>query len=369
MRDTGRDSPPPLRESPVIRPATLVPRESKVLLRTTAAGPRIRVLPGAGVVLPAGAGEPRAGRFELNDLDLRRILDELHDGVYVTDVERRIVYWNRGAQRISGWAAAEVLGTRCADGILIHVNEAGEPLCGAGCPLSHAIGDGVPREGDIYLRHREGHRVPVRTRVQPLRGGDGRVIGAVETFADSTEELAALRQVEELQAIAFIDPLTGVGNRRHAEQTLHARLEELRRYGWSFGVLFLDIDHFKEVNDEFGHEVGDRVLRMVARTLSGSLRSFDFLGRWGGEEFVCVIPMQLGSQLPALAARCRALVEGSNLRVGESTVRVTISLGASMADSSDTVDGLMRRVDDLMYESKVEGRNRVTVQPERPKGR
>ncbi|MBI5498867.1 MAG: sensor domain-containing diguanylate cyclase [Deltaproteobacteria bacterium] len=301
----------------------------------------------------------------MTDVHLRRILDELQDGVYVTDRERRVRYWNRGAERISGYGADEVVGHKCSENILIHVDAEGTPLCLTGCPLSATIGDGMHREADVFLHHRDGHRVPVRVRVQPLRNGEGRVIGAVETFSDNTAQLAALKQVEELQAIAFIDPLTGVGNRRHAEQTLTARLEELRRYGWSFAVMFIDIDHFKDVNDSFGHEVGDRVLRMVARTLAGSLRSFDFLGRWGGEEFLCVVPMQIDAQLPPLAARCRALVEGSSLRVGDRFVNVTISLGATMADASDTVDSLVRRVDDLMYQSKVAGRNRVTLSPPR----
>jgi diguanylate cyclase (GGDEF)-like protein len=248
----------------------------------------------------------------------------------------------------------------------MHVDDHGTRLCVAGCPLMATLADGEPRDADVFLRHKAGHRVPVRVRVSPIRDAAGRVTGAVETFTDNAPRLAALQRIEELQQLAYLDPVTAVGNRRYTELTLQARLDELRRYGWTFAVLFIDIDHFKQVNDSHGHELGDRVLEMVGRTLAGSLRSFDFLGRWGGEEFVAVVPMQFESQLAPLAARCRALVERSRLPVEGRPVTVTVSIGATMADASDTVATLVARADGLMYRSKAAGRNRVTLSPARP---
>ncbi|MBN1770409.1 MAG: sensor domain-containing diguanylate cyclase [Deltaproteobacteria bacterium] len=304
--------------------------------------------------------------FDPDPRFFRTIVDELPDGVYVTDRERRIVYWNRGAERITGYTAAETLGSSCADNLLMHVDGEGTRLCLKGCPLSTTLADGEARDTDLYLQHKAGHRVPVRVRVAPLRDREGRIAGAVETFTDNSARLAALQRLRELQQLAFLDPVTGVGNRRYTELTVQARLDELRRYGWTFAVLFIDIDHFKQVNDEWGHEVGDRVLELVARTLAGSLRSFDFLGRWGGEEFVAVVPMQLESLLAPLATRCRALVERSRLAVGVRHVLVTVSIGATMADAADTVATLVARADELMYRSKRAGRNRVTLSPPRP---
>jgi diguanylate cyclase (GGDEF)-like protein/PAS domain S-box-containing protein len=304
----------------------------------------------------------------LDDALFRQILDGLDDGVYVTDAERCIVYWNRAAERITGYAAREVVGSHCSDNILIHVDADGTQLCTGPCPLAGALADGKFREHDVFLHHRDGHRVPVHVQVQPLVDPHGGRVGAVEIFRDSSGRLADLQRLEELQALAYIDPLTGIGNRRFAEQTLAARLEELRRYGWSFAVLFIDIDHFKDVNDAHGHDSGDAVLRMIARTLAGSLRSFDFLGRWGGEEFLAIVPMQLDNQLAPLAGRCRALAERSSLSVGPRHVQVTVSIGATMAFSSDTVASVIARADDLMYQSKTAGRNRVTLSPSRPAG-
>ena len=290
----------------------------------------------------------------------RTLLDNFHDGVYFVDAERRITYWNRGAERISGYATDEVVGSFCFNEILMHVDCAGTRLCHNGCPLAATLADGGPREADVFLHHKDGHRVPVRVRVAPVRDGTGRVTGAVETFSDNTAGIAALQRIEELQAVAYIDALTGVANRAFTEITLRAKLEEMERYGWPFGVVFIDIDRFKTVNDRHGHEVGDRVLTAVARTLAGNARSFDLVGRWGGEEFLVVAANVDEPKLHALTERFRRLVAGAAVPTAAGSVAVTISAGAALARPGDDGAAVIRRADAAMYESKRSGRNRVT---------
>lgn len=206
----------------------------------------------------------------------QRLLDNLYDGVYFLDPERRISFWNRGAERITGFSREEVLGKRCAANILEHVDSEGRCLCATSdCPAWRSMQDGQLRDCQAFLHHRAGHRVPVRIRTSPLLDADGRAVGAIEVFSENEAELAASERIGRLEQLALLDPLTGLGNRRHCEAQLQTRLDELRRYGWTFGVLFIDIDHFKQINDEFGHEAGDQVLRMVGRTLSNGVRSFD----------------------------------------------------------------------------------------------
>jgi diguanylate cyclase (GGDEF)-like protein len=143
---------------------------------------------------------------------------------------------------------------------------------------------------------------------------------------------------------------------------LDARLSEMLRYGWPFGVLFIDIDHFKEVNDVYGHDVGDEVLKMIANTFMNNSRPFDAVGRWGGEEFVAIILNVTEDRLYAIADRLRMLVEQSSLSVGRDTIRVTISIGATLALENDTAETLIRRSDQLMYRAKTSGRNCVSMQ-------
>ncbi len=291
----------------------------------------------------------------------KSILDNLYDGVYYVDRDRRITYWNQGAERISGYSSDEVVGHRCQDELLMHVDDGGRLLCGDVCPLAETMGDGVLREKAIYLHHRDGHRVPVQVRAAPIRDEGGRIVGGVEIFSDNTEYTEAQKRVEDLQRLALLDAVTGLGNRHFLETWLGTRLDELSRYGWMFAVLFCDIDEFKSVNDVHGHEAGDAVLRMVAATMEHALRGGDVVGRWGGEEFVAVLTHSDAAGMAATAERLRALVQRSALTIDGRTIRVTMSVGGTLALEADSVETLVGRADGLMYRSKTGGRDRVTL--------
>lgn len=295
----------------------------------------------------------------------RTLLDELAEGVYFVDRDRRITYWNRGAERITGRPASEVLGRRCRDNILVHTDETGRNLCREGCPLLATMQDGMPREVEVYLKHRDGHRVPVLVKAAPIRR-HGTIIGAVESFDDNTKRMAALEQIRELEELAFVDPLTELPNRRLIEAVLRTRLDELERYGWAVGVAVLDIDGFKGVNDRLGHDAGDAVLRMVARTLAGAARSFDVVGRYGGDEFLAVLAGVDDGRLRRAVERLRVLVAHSQLELPERPVAVTVSGGAALARPGDGVRDVIRRADAALYRAKRGGRNRVVLEPDPP---
>ena len=140
-----------------------------------------------------------------------------------------------------------------------------------------------------------------------------------------------------------------------------ARLNEQDRYGWRVGVLFVDIDHFKEINDRNDHIVGDRVIRMVARTLVNGTRSFDIVGRWGGDEFVVLVVNVDEEQLHTVGEKLRRLIESSGFAEGEETIRVTVSVGGAVAAAGESPEAVIRRADRLMLASKTAGRNRVTI--------
>jgi len=277
------------------------------------------------------------------------------------DRDRRILYWNKGAERITGFSADEVVGTCCWDNVLMHADSEGNPLCRGHCPAEKCMCDGMPGEADVYLHHKEGHRVPVKVKISPMLNEAGEEIGAVEIFSDNSERLASLQLIDELRGKMYEDPLTTLANRRFMERLISSRLNEMARYGMSFGLVFLDIDYFKSVNDTYGHDMGDRVLQMVARTLAYCSRSFDTVARWGGEEFIASLMNVDRESLLRIAERYRAMVESSHIRVGDSSLRVTISLGATLVTGDDTLESLVKRADGLMYRSKQAGRNCVTL--------
>jgi diguanylate cyclase (GGDEF)-like protein len=217
------------------------------------------------------------------------------------------------------------------------------------------------REATVFLHHKDGHRMPVQVRVAAVRDNDGAIIGGLETFADASAQLAAMDELEDLKQMALICPLTGIGNRRYAERVLAQRVEETKRDGTHLAVVFADVDHFKKFNDTYGHQVGDVVLKMVARTLSGALRASDFAGRWGGEEFVLLLPRIKPVEVESIADRLRRLVETSSRETSKGRICVTVSMGAYLCGPDDSPESAIRGADELMYRSKSEGRNRITT--------
>jgi diguanylate cyclase (GGDEF)-like protein/PAS domain S-box-containing protein len=290
----------------------------------------------------------------------RELLDYLADGVYFTDTERRIVFWNKGAERLSGFSRDEVIGTCCHDNLLMHVNAAGHELCTNMCPLGETLQDGRTREAEVFLHHKSGHRVPIRVRIVAKRNEVGSIVGAVEVFSDNSIHMQMSERLARMERLALLDSLTGLGNRRYLESIIHSRMEELRRNDWHFGVLFADIDDFKPINDRHGHGVGDEVIRMVGRTLDGTSRYFDVIGRWGGDEFIAIIANADETELIEIGGRMRAMVEHSMLNVPGHLV-VTISIGGAQANRDDSIDSLLRRADERLYQAKKSGKNRVCI--------
>ena len=291
----------------------------------------------------------------------RQVLDSIADGVYFVDRERRVTFWNRGAERISGYAAGEVIGRSCADNILRHVDASGKQLCVTGCPLEAVIADGTMREAQVFLHHKLGHRVPVDVRATAMRGSKGEILGAVEIFNSNAKQVNVLEEIQKLRKEILTDPLTGIGNRRYAEMRLSECEKDQKDYGISFAVLFVDIDHFKDVNDTWGHDVGDKVLCMVAKAMSNALRGLDVVCRWEGEEFVVITRNMSADGLGNLGERLRMLVEYSWVDHGGKMISVTASFGGALSRAGESGLDVVRRADSQVYRSKEEGRNRVSI--------
>ncbi len=295
------------------------------------------------------------------ELLYKSILDNISDGVYVIDLNSRIVYWNPSAERITGYTRAETLGKRCCDTFLQQIDEEGHHSCG-NCPGRMTLGDRQVHERNVYVRHKDGYRMPIVLKAAPLLGPGGSLLGVVHIFQDNSLNELIYQNLEELKKQVYVDRLTGLFNRQYLEMRIAGRLDELRRYGWGFGLIFIDIDHFKDVNDRHGHATGDEILKLVAQTFQANTRPSDVFGRWGGEEFVGLIGSAAEHELMHVARRFRMLVANSQLRGGDEVIHVTISVGATLAHLEDTVESLIERADQLMYQSKRSGRNRVTME-------
>ncbi|MDF2950982.1 MAG: domain S-box/diguanylate cyclase protein [Anaerocolumna sp.] len=299
--------------------------------------------------------------LRVGDEFYKNMLENIYDGVYFVDNERKITFWNKGAERITGFTAAEVIDHFCFDNILNHINEDGVQLCQHLCPLENTIKTGNKGEISVFLHHKNGYRVPITVKAVPIYQGE-KIIGAVEIFTDDSNKQVLLDNMNELKIIAMIDQLTELPNRRYVETKLISKLNEYANLGIPFGIAFMDIDHFKKFNDTYGHDVGDEILKMVSNTFKNNIRSSDFIGRWGGEEFVAIMTNVNQEKLFHLSQKLRALIEKSVMRKGTEELRVTISIGSTICQENDSMNTILKRADELLYKSKGNGRNMVSVE-------
>lgn len=184
-----------------------------------------------------------------------------------------------------------------------------------------------------------------------------------ETIELMNKQLKEFRQIvderdRELERLATTDKLTGAYNRTKFDEIIDREMERFRRYNEPLSMIMFDIDNFKEINDTYGHNIGDNVLKKIAGITKETIRKIDYLVRWGGEEFMIISPKTNLEKAHSLAERLRSTIESYGFNeVG----KVTVSFGVTEVKKEDTEDAFIKRVDDLMYEAKIQGKNRVEV--------
>ena len=299
--------------------------------------------------------------MEIDNESYKKLMDGLYDGVYCVNLDKKITYWNKGAERITGYKSSEVIGRNCSDKIFLNITDRDTDTSRDLCLISRALADGRRHETEVYFLHKDGHRFPVLVRVVPITDTNNRITGAAEIFRDNSPSISVSQRIEELEKMALLDSLTMLVNKGCIEMNLHGRLDALFRYGWAFGLLFIYIDKPKKSSSTFWHDIKDKVLKTAAKTLLFNSRTSDIIGRWKGEEFIAIIVNTSEEQLYTAAERFRFLVEQSSFSAGADTIKATISIGATLAQKTDTVELLLKRAKRLMDQSRLAGGNRTSM--------
>jgi diguanylate cyclase (GGDEF)-like protein len=186
------------------------------------------------------------------------------------------------------------------------------------------------------------------------------VIPSIRIVRRKDEVLNALvkERTNELEKIAITDPLTKLYNRRKTDEVMQCELDKAKRYKNAFSVILIDIDHFKKINDTYGHQRGDVVLQTLSQLLLESVRSVDVVGRWGGEEFIIITMLPDEDKLMQFSEKLRQKIEFFSF---EEVGSLTVSLGISIYEENDTEKSLIERVDKALYDAKNSGRNCVKL--------
>ncbi len=291
--------------------------------------------------------------FDRLDL-LQEVLAILPVGVWIMDETGKIVYGNPAGQQM--WAGARRAGLEEFGEHKGWWVATGKPIEPEEWAAERAIRSGeVSIDEEVEIECSDGTRKIVLNSAMPIRGADGKITGAIIVNHDITERK---RFEEQLRGLAEHDPLTGAYNRRFLYEFLETEIQRARRYGTPLSLVMFDIDHFKQINDRYGHQAGDRMLAGLAEAVREELRSVDRLARYGGEEFLVLAPGTDRAQAVVLAERLRVRIGSSRF---DSFPPITCSFGVCQFQDENT-DALIRRVDDLLYKAKESGRNCIVVE-------
>ncbi len=285
---------------------------------------------------------------------LAAVVEAAEDGVIVIDSNMAIIYANEGAERMFGYPSDEILG-KPLDILLPERHRAGHEEFvlefGESSDTSRRMG----QRRTITGQTKAGDEFPAQATIVKLGMGSEAMYAAI--VRDVTQEQLHLQQVEHM---ARTDALTGLANRREFFERAGHEFGRFRRYGHPAALLIVDIDHFKAINDTYGHGVGDDSLQRLANVLRSSFRSTDVIGRLGGEEFAIMMLAADESIAHQLGERFRRSIEALKISTESAEFGFTVSIGASCFSRQDeTVDITLARADRALYAAKNGGRNRL----------
>lgn len=288
-----------------------------------------------------------------------KLLSNMHDAVVFVDRDLKVVLWNHGAERLTGIASASIYQRLWSPEVLQMRDERGNSIIENEGPLSWAIRSGVQSLRRLSIQGRTGARVPVDTHAIPVTNDEGKTLGAILLLHDASPEISLEERCQSLHEKATKDPLTQVANRAEFDRVHSTFIEAHLQRQLPCSLVICDLDRFKQVNDTYGHQAGDDVIKCLASLLKSSCRPGDLVARYGGEEFVM---LYADCDQASAAARAdevrRRLGQVPQERMGGRPV--TASFGVTENQPGDTPETMLRRADRALLSAKDQGRNRVT---------
>jgi diguanylate cyclase (GGDEF)-like protein/PAS domain S-box-containing protein len=286
----------------------------------------------------------------------KTLLDSLFDAVFTVDSHGTITYWNESCSRLTGYTTAEMVGQNYSSTPLAYAEEHEDSQSGG---IQIVMETGMPGTWKGYLRRKNGQRIPIESHVSPLRNNQGEAVGAVEIFRDISAHVSLEQAHQQVLQMSRKDLLTGLYNRAAISELLKAEIERSRRYRQPLSAIMIDIDHFKRINDRYGHDAGDKVLAKIGAILAHNLRKPDVVGRWGGEEFLIVTPGSDSQAAATLAERLRGFIKA--IPEDDTPERITATFGIAQHQAHQNHDQLLYVADQALYRGKDSGRDRVTI--------
>ncbi len=300
-------------------------------------------------------------RLRRSERFLNMIFDSIRDPFCIFDSEFHIIRVNRAYGLLKGKRDDELIGRKCYE-----IFENRNAVCES-CVVDQSFQSKDPCAKEKQITILNGNPIWVEIYTYPIVDENGNVTHVIEYTRDITErkkaEQVKRRLIESLEHLSNTDSLTGLTNRRALTDSLIYEVDRARRYGSDLSLILCDIDSFKAINDTYGHDAGDRALQIISETLKAQLRKADIAGRYGGDEFMLILPETSLEGAENLADKLLAVVRTTALQIPAGlAVPLSISIGVAGLQTSDgTVDALVKRADKALYSSKQRGRNCVST--------
>ncbi len=275
-----------------------------------------------------------------------KLLDTLKDGVYFADRDRKVTYWNKAAEAITGYKSGEILGIHCSDNVLVHIDEEGNNLCTGMCPLARCMQTGEGYEKKIFLHHKDGHRVPVLVRVSPVYGSTkDEIVGAVEIFTDLSSKEPFLEDIREREHESFLGRVTGLPGKKYLEISLNLKLMAWKEFKQPFGVFRVKANGLEKVKNERGEQIYERVLRILGTTLIHNINPSDIVGEWSESEFLGIVNHGNSEKLSRKANTFRVLLEKSRFSKCDPPVSLDIKVRTAIVQPDETLESLLKKIE------------------------
>jgi diguanylate cyclase (GGDEF)-like protein/PAS domain S-box-containing protein len=304
-------------------------------------------------------GAPREATPNVPQLPFHaQFVDHIHDAVLFVDTDAQVEFWNQAAEQLTGIPSGSVLGRRWSCDAVKMLDEHRRPMEDADCPLRQAMESGMPVLRRLTIAGRGFKNVQVNAHAIPVVDADGARLGAILQLHDVSPETHLQQRVQSLHEKATHDPLTKVANRAEFDRGLERMVETHVARRQPCSLIICDIDHFKRINDTYGHQAGDDVLTSFAALLKRKCRPGDMVARYGGEEFVLLCADCDNTAATRRAEAIRKELANVPQAVLRGT-RVTSSFGVTELQAGDTPATFLRRADRALYQAKDRGRNLV----------
>jgi PAS domain S-box-containing protein/diguanylate cyclase (GGDEF)-like protein len=302
---------------------------------------------------------------ELKDPDVfRSILEGLQTGVYVVNRNQKVLFWNAGAERITGYLRQDVLGRSWQENVAAADKGGDQAPADPAHAIQAALRDGTIAVAQVSVKHRDGHRIPLRMHTVPVRDTNGAIIGVAHSFEEPVSVSEWDARQTKLAAVGCLDSVTGALNQSFILFHLRESIATFVEHQVPFSIARILVDRLDHFRHQCGPGAVSAILRAVAQTLESSLRPTDFLGHLDDDQFLAILTECTASEIDKVTERLQKMVTYAEIRWWGDEISVTASFGGTSVKPGDTSESMLERSQKLLDQSVQSGGNAVTVSVE-----